>query len=176
MGSVVVLEDERHGWATDTGGRGSHTRHDAGRHEVQRTGRTPALGVDEQFRVGLGLHTLAKVGTVDAGVDVALPQPDVHVVALQAALHVGAEELVGTEEGLLIAGDRFDDLDGVRRRTADVGLGLDLGVGPEPGQLAQARFRLAFRYRRSAKQIGNAARNGGRRRLRMMNCELGFGN
>ena len=41
-----------------------------------------------------------------------------------SALHVGAEELVGAEQHLGVLGDRRDDVDGVRRRAADVGLGL----------------------------------------------------
>ena len=44
-------------------------------------------------------------------------------------LHVGAEELVGAEQDLAVLGDRGDDVDGVRRRAADVGLGLHRGGG-----------------------------------------------
>ena len=68
-----------------------------------------------------------EVGAVDAGVHVALAEPDVHVLAAELALHVGAEELVGAEQHLGVVGDRGDDVDGVRRRAADVGLGLHGG-------------------------------------------------
>ena len=56
--------------------------------------------------------------------DVALAEPDVHVLPAERPLDVGAEELVGAEQHLGVRGDRGDDVDGVRRRAADVGLGL----------------------------------------------------
>jgi hypothetical protein len=42
---------------------------------------------------------------------------------------VGAEELIGTEEDLGVPRDGLDYFDGIRRRAADVGLGLHLGGG-----------------------------------------------
>ena len=89
--------------------------------------RAAALGVDEQLGVGVLGDPGLEVGAVDAGVDVALAEPDVHVLAAQLALHVGAEELVGAEQHLGVGGDRGDDVDGVGRRAADVGLGLHGG-------------------------------------------------
>ena len=44
----------------------------------------------------------AQVGRADARVHVALPEPDVHVGAAGGPLHVGAEELVGQEQDLLV--------------------------------------------------------------------------
>jgi hypothetical protein len=59
---------------------------------------------------------------------VALTHPDVHVVAAGQALHVRAEELVRQEQDRPVGRDGGDDRDRVGRRTADVGLGLDLGA------------------------------------------------
>ena len=71
----------------------------------------------------------AEVVAADRSVHVALAHPDVHVRATGLALHVRTEELVGEEEDLTIGGDGVDDVDGVRRRAADVGLGLHRGRG-----------------------------------------------
>ena len=101
--------------------------HDAGRHEVERARGAPALGVHEQLGVRMLGDPGLQLGAVDAGVDVALAHPDVHVVATGEALHVGAEELVGAEQDVPVGRDRLDDLDGVRRGAADVGLGLHGG-------------------------------------------------
>ena len=49
--------------------------------EVQRARRATALGMDEQLGVRLGLDTGLQLGAVDAGVHVALTEPDVHVLA-----------------------------------------------------------------------------------------------
>ena len=54
-------------------------------------------------------------------------------VAAGDPLDVRAEELVGQEQHLAVGRDRLDDLDGVGRRAADVGLGLHLGGGVDVG-------------------------------------------
>ena len=106
-------------------------------HHPQRAGGAAALGVHEQLGVRGGLDALPQVGGGDAGVHVALAHPDAHVGAAGDPLDVRAEELVGQEQHLAVGGDRLDDLDGVGRRAADVGLGLHLGgrvdVGDDDG-------------------------------------------
>ena len=102
--------------------RVSGTTPDDTRYSAAR--RAAALGMDEELGVWLLGDAGLQFGTVDAGMDVALAHPDVHVVAAGDALHVSAEELVGAEQHVLVGGDRLDDLDRVRRGAADVGLGL----------------------------------------------------
>ena len=63
--------------------------------------RTP--GWMNSSALGLGGRLAAQVGRADAGVHVALAQPDVHVVAAGDPLDVGAEELVGQEQDLPVA-------------------------------------------------------------------------
>jgi len=59
-------------------------------------------------------------------VDVAGAVPQHHVGASREFLHVGAQIAVGCEEDRLFGRNRLDDLQGVGRRAADVGLRLDL--------------------------------------------------
>ena len=87
--------------------------------------RAAALRVDEQLRVGrLGLPAV-DVGRADAGVDVALAEPDVELAA-RDLLEPHPEEHVRAEQDLLVGRDRLDDRLRVPGRAAVVGLGLDL--------------------------------------------------
>ena len=52
--------------------------------------------------------------------DVAGAVPDHHIVAPGELLYIGAQVAVGPEEDRLLAGDRFDDAQGVGRGAADV--------------------------------------------------------
>ena len=66
--------------------------------------------MDEQLGLGLAAHEVRKIGTVDAGVHVALAHPDVHVLATREALDVCAEDLVRAEEHLGVRRDAVDHL------------------------------------------------------------------
>ena len=101
--------------------------HDAGDDEVQRARGAAALGVDEQLGVGssatraLSSAPLMPAWTWHSPIQMCMfSRPG-------DPLHVGAEELIGAEQHVAVGGDRRDDLDGVRRRAADVGLGLHRG-------------------------------------------------
>ena len=83
--------------------------------------------MDEQLCRRCRLDSLAELLTRDAGVDMALSEPHVEVCPTGLASDMRTEELVGKEQDLAVGGDRRNDLDGVRRRAADVGLCLDLG-------------------------------------------------
>src|SRR5699024_7645296 len=105
----------------------------AAAHEVEGGSGATAFGVHVHLRVGLGLHSLSEGVAVDPGVHVALAHPHVDVLAAGGALDVGAEELVGKEEDLLLLGDGADHVGGVGGGAADVGLGLDRGGGVDVG-------------------------------------------
>ena len=74
------------------------------------------------------------------------------------ALHVGAEELVRAEQHLGVGGDRLHDVDGVRRRAADVGLrlhrrrGVDVADDDGTGMLGLPRPQLV-----GGDRVGEAA-------------------
>ena len=101
--------------------------------QVQSRSGTTAFGMYIQFGVGMRACLVGQLVTVDSGVHVALAGPDVQVLAAGDAPHVRAEELVGAEQHLAVLGNRRHDLDGVRRRAADVGLGLHRGRGVDVG-------------------------------------------
>ncbi len=102
----------------------------AGGHVLHHRGRAAALGVDQEVGARVGVAHRGDVARADAGVDVALAVPDAHLAA-DRLLDVGAEEHVRAEEDLGVLAVRLVDVphdgDGVRRRHAVVGLGLDLG-------------------------------------------------
>ena len=109
--------------------RGSSSAPRARRRHRPATGRwcAPALGVDEQLGVRvLGARArrsapLMPACTWHSPSQMCMLSRPVHCAAR------GAEELVRAEQDLGVLGDRGDDLDGVRRRAADVGLGLHRG-------------------------------------------------
>src|ERR1700752_5298129 len=85
--------------------------------------------MDQKVRAGVCRSHGGDVVGPDAGVNVAFPVPDVHTTA-RGPLDVGTQEHVGPEQDLrvvaVVAVDVLDDLDGVRRGAAVVGLGFDL--------------------------------------------------
>ena len=70
--------------------------------QPQGAGRAATLGVDVEVGLGIGLDLVTQLGGGDVGVHVALAHPDVDVVASGHAAHMGTEELVRTEEDLLV--------------------------------------------------------------------------
>ena len=69
-----------------------------------------------------GVHMLSTGGMLDYAHS-ATPGRTA-IVATELAIHVGAEELVGAEQHIGVCRDRRNHVDVVRRRAADVGLGL----------------------------------------------------
>jgi hypothetical protein len=137
---------------------GSLRWHDACAGQVQRTGGTPALGVDEQLGIGFGLDAFAQVGPVDAGVHVAFAHPDVHVLPAGDPLHVCPEELIGAEQDLPIRRDRGHHIDGIRRSAADVGLGLHRCGGVDVADDRSSRvLRLPLAQLLGCDGLGEAA-------------------
>src|SRR4029077_10959836 len=94
--------------------------------ERHRLAGTAALGMHEQLGIWrLGLPTL-DVRRPDAGMDVALPEPD-RQLAPGDTLEPEPEVHVRQEEDLAVLRDRLDDRTGVTRRAAVVALCLALG-------------------------------------------------
>lgn len=86
--------------------------------QIQRGGRTTALGMDEEARVWDGVGPFGEVCAIDPRMDVALAGPDSEVVAAGPAAYVRADELVGAEQHLTLDRDGLDHLHGVGRRAA----------------------------------------------------------
>ena len=106
--------------------------------ERHRLARAAALGMDEQLGVGrLGLPAL-DVGGPDAGVDVALAEPDPQLAAGHP-LEPEAEVEVGQEEDLPVGRDRLDHRPRVPGGAAVVALGLHLGGRVDVGDDDRAR-------------------------------------
>jgi hypothetical protein len=106
--------------------------------ERHRLARTAAFRVDEQLCVGrLGLPALDVRGP-DAGVDVALAQPD-RQLASGHLLEPEAEVHVRQEEDLLLGRDRLDHRLRVPRGAAVVALRLHLGRRVHVGDDDRAR-------------------------------------
>jgi len=69
----------------------------------------------------------------------AFAHPGVDVVAAQRAAHMRAEELVGAEQHLGVRRNRANHLKSIRRRAADVGLGLHGSGGVDVADHHRAR-------------------------------------
>ncbi len=108
-----------------------------------------------RVRVELPLHVLG----ADAGMDVALPEPEVEMPA-RLMFDVQAEEHVGQEEHLALGRDRPHDVDRVGRRAAIVGLrfhrgvGVDIGDDDPVGVLGAPRTDLVGGHRRRERASG----------------------
>ena len=100
-----------------------------------------ALGVDEHLRARVGRLARQHLRRADAGVDVALAHPELHVVAPERLLEPGAEEDVGQEEDRPLRRDRADDRRGVAAGHAVIRLGLDRRRGVDVAHDHRPRMR-----------------------------------
>ena len=115
------------GRRADVVGRGEHVRR--------------ALGVAEHRHLRVLPPERRDLGAREALVHLAVPLPQ-DELRLRLRGHVAAEVLVRQEDHARHA-ERLDHLDGVRRRAADVRLGLDLGRGVDVGDDRGIRVALA---------------------------------
>ena len=125
-----ALRDEGHLTRTRRLQVGHHARRGADVVGLgENFGRALGMGDDEDARNALA--EAADVGAGEAFVDFAAPLPadDAHGCL---AFHIASQVAVGKQDHLGNT-QRFDHLDGIRGRAADVGLGLDVGGGVHVG-------------------------------------------
>ena len=88
--------------------------------------------MQQKMGVRMRVELLSHVLGADAGMDMALSEPEVEMPA-RLVFDVQAEEHVGQEEHLPLGWDRPHDVDRVGRRAAIVGLRFHRGVGVDVG-------------------------------------------